>query len=224
MGRGSSTFLELAILSVLKDETPQNGYQIRKTLSGLCGSLLQFSFGSLYPALGRLEERAAIVTLGTGTGDSDFISTGSITGDSASKRDWLRDLVPQRALERSGRNTKSYVITDIGQKLYSELVEHVPLESERDVLTWLSLLDENSYATAIERINDRIATIAGTQRVKSRVSSTSQLSKSKISNVIDKRMADLAANEINFLKQLVLSLSNNEIQGEIASMNFGKDM
>ena len=225
MGRGPSSFLELAILSVLRSRTPQNGYQIRKTLSNVCGPLLQFSFGSLYPALGRLEERAAIEAIGTSNAESDFISTGSITGDSATKRDWLKDLVPQRAFssERSGRNTKSYVITDIGLKLFSELVEHVPLESERDVLIWLSLIDEASIETAVERVNDRIASLTGAQRAKSRANSGSHSSKSKISNVIDKRMADLVADEVEFLRQLVQSLSNNEIQGEVTSVNFGKD-
>ena len=225
MGRGASTFLELAILSVLKSKTPQNGYQIRKTLSNTCGPLLQFSFGSLYPALGRLEERAAIEAVSSSSGESDFISTGSITGDSATKRDWLKDLVPQRAFssERSGRNTKSYLITDIGLKLFSELVEHVPLESERDVLIWLSLIDEASITTAVERINDRIAALRGAQRVKSRANGGTYSSKSKISTVIDKRMADLVADEVEFLRQLAQSLSNNEIQGEVTSANFGKD-
>jgi DNA-binding PadR family transcriptional regulator len=225
LGRGASTFLELAILSVLRSKTPQNGYQIRKTLSSGCGPLLQFSFGSLYPALGRLEERAAIEEVSSSNGESDFISTGSITGDSATKRDWLKDLVPQRAFssERSGRNTKLYVITDIGLKLFSELVEHVPLESERDVLTWLSLIDEASIATAIERLNDRITTLIEAKRAKSRTTSGSYSSKSKISTVIDKRMADLVDDEVEFLRQLVQSLSNNEIQGEVTSANFRKD-
>ena len=91
------------------------------------------------------------------------------------------------------------------------------------MLIWLSLIDEASITTAVERINDRIAALRGAQRVKSRANGGTYSSKSKISTVIDKRMADLVADEVEFLRQLAQSLSNNEIQGEVTSANFGKD-
>ena len=51
--------LELAILGALK-EKPMHGYELKKRLSYLLGHLWKISFGSLYPALKRLETKNAI--------------------------------------------------------------------------------------------------------------------------------------------------------------------
>ncbi len=50
--------LELAILGEL--QYPLHGYELRKRLSRSLGPLRRLSFGSLYPALHRLEERGLI--------------------------------------------------------------------------------------------------------------------------------------------------------------------
>jgi DNA-binding PadR family transcriptional regulator len=51
--------LELAILGALK-EKPMHGYELKKRLSDLLGHFWKISFGSLYPALKRLETKNAI--------------------------------------------------------------------------------------------------------------------------------------------------------------------
>lgn len=51
--------LELAILGALK-EKPMHGYELKKRLSFLLGHLWKISFGSLYPALKRLEAKDAV--------------------------------------------------------------------------------------------------------------------------------------------------------------------
>ncbi len=51
--------LELAILGALK-EKPMHGYELKKRLSYLLGHLWKISFGSLYPALKRLEAQDAV--------------------------------------------------------------------------------------------------------------------------------------------------------------------
>ncbi len=51
--------LEIGILGVLK-ERPMHGYELKKKLSFLLGHFWQVSYGSLYPALKRLEKRGAI--------------------------------------------------------------------------------------------------------------------------------------------------------------------
>lgn len=51
--------LELAILGALK-ERPMHGYELKKRLSYLLGHLWKISFGSLYPALKRLEAKNAV--------------------------------------------------------------------------------------------------------------------------------------------------------------------
>ena len=51
--------LELAILGLLKDQ-PLHGYELKKRLGETLGFLWGVSYGSLYPALQRLEHRGFI--------------------------------------------------------------------------------------------------------------------------------------------------------------------
>ncbi|WP_045844012.1 PadR family transcriptional regulator [Mycobacterium lepromatosis] len=52
--------LELAILGLLI-ESPMHGYELRKRLTGLLGAFRAFSYGSLYPALRRMQADRLIV-------------------------------------------------------------------------------------------------------------------------------------------------------------------
>src|SRR5262245_38314219 len=54
-----TTMLDLAILGLL-DEHDLHGYELRKRLGDLLGLRLAISFGSLYPALGRLEKAGLV--------------------------------------------------------------------------------------------------------------------------------------------------------------------
>lgn len=58
-----SDILEFAILGVLA-EGPQHGYELRKRLTAILGPFRPLSFGSLYPALHRLQERGLIEATG----------------------------------------------------------------------------------------------------------------------------------------------------------------
>ena len=51
--------LELAILGLLK-ELPLHGYELKKRLNETLGHVWGVSYGSLYPALARLERMGAI--------------------------------------------------------------------------------------------------------------------------------------------------------------------
>ncbi|MEO8328860.1 MAG: PadR family transcriptional regulator [Candidatus Nanopelagicales bacterium] len=53
MSRRGSGVLEFAILGLLH-ESPMHGYELRKRLSGMLGTLRAFSYGSLYPCLKQL--------------------------------------------------------------------------------------------------------------------------------------------------------------------------
>src|SRR5207245_11566344 len=51
--------LELAILGLLKEQA-MHGYQLKKRLADTLGSFWQVSYGSLYPALKRLQRQEAV--------------------------------------------------------------------------------------------------------------------------------------------------------------------
>lgn len=53
--------LDFAVLGLLHD-SPMHGYELKKRLNSLLGSLRAFSYGSLYPCLRRLQEQGLITT------------------------------------------------------------------------------------------------------------------------------------------------------------------
>jgi DNA-binding PadR family transcriptional regulator len=114
--------LELAVLGLLR-EGPRHGYELKQRCGEILGPLWGVSFGSLYPALKRLERNGAIEILQTAETDgvpasvTPLPSTGSISGDMAAARRRRRPL-PTR------RNRKAYRITDSGiETLHTLLVD-----------------------------------------------------------------------------------------------------
>src|ERR1700690_2394870 len=65
--------LEMALLGLLKEQ-PMHGYDLRKRLRSDFGLLASLSFGSLYPALGRLEAEGAVREV-TGGADGGWEAT-----------------------------------------------------------------------------------------------------------------------------------------------------
>src|SRR2546430_11090729 len=100
--------LELAVLGLLAEQ-PRHGYELKKRLSETLGPLWGISFGSLYPALRRLERGGGIEEVdeeaATGAAAAGFVPTGSLTGDLAAAR--LR-----RRVRPTRRSRKAYRITD----------------------------------------------------------------------------------------------------------------
>lgn len=111
--------LELAILGVLK-EFPLHGYELKKRLNDSLGHLWGVSYGSLYPALARLEKVGAIEVVDPPPAALASIpATGSISGEAAAAR--LR-----RPPRGGGRTRKAYRIASRGQALFAELLRADP--------------------------------------------------------------------------------------------------
>jgi len=116
--------LELAILGLLK-ELPLHGYELKKRLNETLGHVWGVSYGSLYPALARLERMGAIEVVDPppaagASGGIPMPATGSIAGEAAAAR--LR----RPTLRRSGRTRKAYRIAAAGQALFNELLRADP--------------------------------------------------------------------------------------------------
>jgi DNA-binding PadR family transcriptional regulator len=126
--------LELAILGLLKEQD-LHGYELKKRLTEALGPWSSVSFGSLYPALSRLERSAAVeaTTVDTGVEPEPALPvipmTGSITGEIAAfraRRAGLRGpnaAAVRRPPARSGRGRKVYRITPAGDRLFEQLLE-----------------------------------------------------------------------------------------------------
>jgi DNA-binding PadR family transcriptional regulator len=106
--------LELAILGLLKEQ-PLHGYELKKRLGETLGSLWGISYGSLYPALRRLEHDSSIESVEPEVVSSPAPSTGSLDGDLAAAR--LR-----RPAKTTRRTKKAYRITPRGEVRLSELL------------------------------------------------------------------------------------------------------
>jgi DNA-binding PadR family transcriptional regulator len=114
--------LDMAILGLL-EERDLHGYEIRRQLRDHLGLLANVSFGSIYPALTRLEKSGAVVaTEGGGTTDpapgttAAAPPTGSLSGELAVLR------ARRHTGTRSRRGKKVYRITDTGRQLFAELL------------------------------------------------------------------------------------------------------
>jgi DNA-binding PadR family transcriptional regulator len=111
--------LDLAILGLLHEQE-LHGYEIRRRLRDELGLFANISFGSLYPALSRLEKAQAIsVTESTGSATTAAIpSTGSLSGERAGLR--ARRAAAPRGTKRS---KKVYRITEPGRRLFEQLLD-----------------------------------------------------------------------------------------------------
>jgi DNA-binding PadR family transcriptional regulator len=110
--------IELAILGVLMEQD-LHGYEIRRRLRDDLG-LFGASFGSLYPALARLERAGAVESLaaaGAAAGPPIPL-TGSIAGEHAALRAASRP--------RSRRSRKVYRVTAEGRRLFERLLAEDP--------------------------------------------------------------------------------------------------
>jgi DNA-binding PadR family transcriptional regulator len=111
--------LDLAILGLLQEQE-LHGYEIRKRLRDDLGLFANISFGSLYPALSRLESSGAVIAteLQAGAVTPPMPLTGSLGGERAALR--TRRSGAARGTKRS---RKVYRITDVGAKLFEQLLD-----------------------------------------------------------------------------------------------------
>lgn len=121
----SPPMLDLAILGLLEERGELHGYEIRRQLRDGLGLLANVSFGSLYPALARLEAAGAVEAIDPGSAGAerdpegtDVPPTGSLTGEWAV----LRSRRTGGSRTRGRRSKKAYRITAAGRRLFADLL------------------------------------------------------------------------------------------------------
>jgi DNA-binding PadR family transcriptional regulator len=136
--------LDLAILGLLM-EREHHGYEIRTEVRERLTFGAPLSFGSIYPALARLERAGLVEVADTASGFASRLSTGSLSGERAS----LRTLRAGAALGRRGR--KVYRITAQGRLSFNELLADPSAgDDSRDFSLRIALA---KYLTPALRIN-----------------------------------------------------------------------
>ena len=150
--------LDLAILGLLKEQ-PLHGYELKKRVGETLGSLWGISYGSLYPALRRLERDGAIEVADAAPGavPTPMPATGSLTGDLAAAR-------ARRAAKPSRRTRKVYRLTDRGDaRLQQLLLDDDPgTDDERTFTLKLAFCSHLEPAARVELLERRRRALADT--------------------------------------------------------------
>jgi DNA-binding PadR family transcriptional regulator len=120
--------IDIAILGLLK-EHDLHGYELRKRLDELPGSRPAVSFGSLYPALNRLERAGHVkaVTYETSPTPAAPMS-GSLAGELAAFRAHRKTTAQSG---RGSRGKKVYGLTDLGEQRLHELLVDPDVADDR---------------------------------------------------------------------------------------------
>jgi len=122
--------LELAILGLLVEED-LHGYELKRRLTDALGALSSVSYGSLYPALARLEKAGAVKVVSAAVPEAD---EPPVTGSLGAELALFRRRAASTGPARSGRTRKVYGITDRGRTIFSELLtgEVASIEDDRE--------------------------------------------------------------------------------------------
>ena len=113
--------LDMAILGLL-EERDLHGYEIRRQLRDNLGILANVSFGSIYPALTRLEKAGAVIAIEAPATESGTPAapppppTGSLSGELAVLR------ARRHSPAHSRRGKKVYRITEKGRQVFVQLL------------------------------------------------------------------------------------------------------
>ncbi|HEX6422566.1 MAG TPA: PadR family transcriptional regulator [Acidimicrobiales bacterium] len=149
--------LDLAILGLLA-ENDLHGYELRKRLGDLLGLRLAISFGSLYPALNRLEKAGlvkAVTSLPASRRPAAPMS-GSLVGELAAFRADRARRQPT-AGGRGSRGKKVYGITDAGRQRLVEMLSDPDASDDRDFPVRVAFCHNLSPAERLDLFRGRRA-------------------------------------------------------------------
>jgi DNA-binding PadR family transcriptional regulator len=110
--------IDLAILGLLTEQE-LHGYELKKRLGELLSNRAGVSFGSLYPALARLEAQGAVKAVEQRTAVPAAPMSGSLAGELAAFKARVRE---SGLVKATGRSQKVYGNTEPGRARLLELL------------------------------------------------------------------------------------------------------
>ena len=146
MAAGTNS-LELVVLGLLKEQD-MHGYELKKRMTESLGLIMHVSWGSLYPALARLEARGAVKAVETRSAISSIPMTGSLGGERAVFRSNGEGM-------RGSRNKKVYGITDIGSALFYQILNNESEIDEKGFAVRLAFANRMDPEKRLKMLKDR---------------------------------------------------------------------
>jgi DNA-binding PadR family transcriptional regulator len=149
--------IDLAILGLLTEQE-LHGYELKKRLGELLSSRASISFGSLYPALARLEAQGAVKAVEERTSVPAAPMTGSLVGELAAFRARVRESALAKG---AGRGKKVYGITDRGRERLLELLSDPDVSDDRAFTLRVAFAPVLSDAARLELFERRRTELLG---------------------------------------------------------------
>ncbi|HET8620456.1 MAG TPA: PadR family transcriptional regulator [Acidimicrobiales bacterium] len=193
--------LELAILGLL-EENDLHGYELRKRLGDLLGLRLAISFGSLYPALGRLEKAGLVKVVSSkpvaATPRSPM--SGSLAGELAAFGAQRLAASGAGRVGRGARGKKVYGITDAGRQRLGELLADPDVSDDKVFPLRVALCHNLAPAARIDLFERRRAELS--QRAAQPAGPGERRVNTYLRSLLERDRAALAA-DIAWLDRLV---------------------
>lgn len=149
--------IDLAILGLLTEQE-LHGYELKKRLGELLSSRASVSFGSLYPALARLEAQGAVKAVEERTTVPAAPMSGSLAGELAAFKARVRS---SSLVKGTGRGKKVYGITDLGRERLVELLSHPDVSDDREFTLRVAFARHLEGAARLELFERRRAELLG---------------------------------------------------------------
>src|SRR5215213_6513430 len=189
--------MELAVLGVLR-EGDLHGYELRKRVRELLGPGSSVSFGSLYPALARLERAGLVREVEPDeSGGIPIPMTGSLSGELAAFRARRRPRT-----QRGARTRKVFGLTSAGEARLAELVAE-PGEDDRTFGVKLALCRWCDPATRLALFERRRAALAERLEAARRSTAGSGGALDRYRRSLFEREADMTARDLAWLDGLI---------------------
>jgi len=185
-----------------------HGYDLRKRLREEFGPLSNLSYGSLYPALARLEADGMISALDSATvaqRREPMPLTGSLGGERAATVARRATQVAALALSSRGtRGRKVYEITSRGEVLFEQLLEtEVATDDPRDFTLRLAFARHLSAAARIRLLERRRLAILGRLDRAERALRQPPRSLDRYEQAIAEHAETVVANELAWVESLL---------------------
>ena len=190
--------IDLAILGLLTEQE-LHGYELKKRLGELLTSRASVSFGSLYPALARLEAQGCVKAVEQRTAVAGAPMTGSLVGELAAFKARVRESGLVQGTR--GRGKKVYGITDQGRARLVELLTDPDVSDDRSFTLRVAFARHLDPAARLELFERRRTELLG------RRDSLARRSASRLGDrylgALQERDADHLAHDLAWLDRLI---------------------